>query len=44
VKKLKGEENAYRIRVGDYRIVYAIDDVIKIIEIQRIRHRKDAYK
>jgi mRNA interferase RelE/StbE len=44
VKKLKGEENAYRIRVGDYRIVYTINDVIKIIEIQRIRHRKDAYK
>jgi mRNA interferase RelE/StbE len=44
VKKLKGEDNAYRIRVGDYRIIYTIEDVIKIVEIQRIRHRKDAYK
>lgn len=43
VKKLKGEES-YRIRVADYRIVYTIEDVIKIVEIQRIRHRKDAYK
>lgn len=43
VKKLRGEE-AYRIRVGDYRIIYTIEDVIKIVEIQRIRHRKDAYK
>jgi mRNA interferase RelE/StbE len=43
VKKLKGEE-AYRIRVADYRVIYTIEDVIKIIEIQRIRHRKDAYK
>ena len=43
VKKLKGEENAWRIRVADYRIVYTIDDVILIVEIQRIRHRKDAY-
>ena len=44
VKKLKGEDNAYRIRVGDYRVIYTIEDVIKIIEIQRIRHRRDAYK
>lgn len=43
VKKLKGEE-AFRIRVADYRIVYTIEDVIKIVEVQRIRHRKDAYK
>ena len=44
VKKLKGEYNAYRIRVGDYRIIYTLEDIIKIVEIQRIRHRKDAYK
>jgi len=43
VKKLKGEE-AYRIRVADYRIVYTIEDVIQIVEVQRIRHRKDAYR
>ncbi len=43
VKKLKGEE-AYRIRVADYRIVYTIQDTIKIVEIQRIGHRKDIYK
>lgn len=43
VKKLKGEE-AYRIRVADYRVVYTIDDVIQIVEIQRIRHRRDAYR
>lgn len=43
VKKLKGEE-AYRIRVSDYRVVYTIEDTIQIIEVQRIRHRKDAYK
>ncbi|WP_423149142.1 type II toxin-antitoxin system RelE family toxin [Rubrolithibacter danxiaensis] len=42
VKKLKGE-NAYRIRVSDYRVIYVIEDVIQIIEVHRIRHRKDAY-
>ncbi len=41
-KKLKDQES-YRIRVADYRVIYSIEDVIKIIEIQRIRHRKDAY-
>ena len=44
VKKLKGEDNAYRIRVGDYRVIYIIEDLIIIVEIQRIRHRKEAYK
>jgi mRNA interferase RelE/StbE len=43
VKKLKGVE-AYRIRVADYRIIYTIEDVIKIVEVVRVRHRKDAYK
>lgn len=42
-KKLKGSD-AYRIRVADYRIVYTIKDVIQLIEIQRIGHRKDVYK
>jgi len=44
VKKLKGEENAWRIRVADYRIIYTIEDIIQIVEIQRIRHRKDVYR
>jgi len=45
VKKLQGSnENLYRIRVGDYRVVYAIDDGIKLIDIRRIGHRKDIYK
>ena len=45
VKKLKGsEEDLYRIRVGDYRIIYAINDTIKIVNIRKIGHRKDIYK
>ena len=45
VKKLQGSnENLYRIRVGDYRIVYVIDDGIKLIDIRRNGHRKDIYK
>lgn len=44
VKKLKGEESAWRIRVADYRVIYTIEDIIKVVEINRIRHRKDAYQ
>ena len=45
VKKLKdSKEDLYRVRVGDYRIIYSIEDEIKIIDILRIGHRKDIYK
>jgi addiction module toxin, relE/stbE family len=42
-KKLSGED-AYRIRVGDYRIVYSIYDDIVTVEVIRINHRKEVYK
>ena len=44
VKKLVGSNNLYRVRVGDYRIVYEIYDNQLIILITRLRHRKDVYK
>lgn len=45
VKKLKAsDENLYRARSGDYRIVYAIAEEIKIVNIRRVRHRKDVYR
>ena len=42
--KLAGAEDAYRIRVGDYRIVYEIVDKILIVYIVRVGHRKDVYR
>jgi len=42
-RKLKGEE-AYRIRVGDYRVIYEIDDGKIIVTVVSIGHRKDIYK
>lgn len=43
-KKLKGiDENIWRIRVGDYRIIYLIEDSIQVIEIRKVGHRKDVY-
>ena len=37
------KENLWRVRVGDYRIVYLISDVIKIVEIRRVTHRQEGY-
>jgi mRNA interferase RelE/StbE len=42
-KKLKGSKDLWRLRVADYRIIYAIDDVIRLIAIEKIAHRKEAY-
>jgi mRNA interferase RelE/StbE len=42
-KKLKGEE-AYRIRVGGYRIIYEIDEDKIVITVVAVAHRKDIYK
>jgi mRNA interferase RelE/StbE len=42
VKKLRGE-NAYRIRVGDYRIVYTITDRVVLVIVIRVGHRRDIY-
>ncbi len=42
--KLVGSETAYRIRVGDYRIVYQILDRVLIVFIIRIAHRKDVFR
>jgi mRNA interferase RelE/StbE len=42
-RKLQGNSNLWRIRIGDYRVVYSIDDAIEIIEIVRIKHRREVY-
>ncbi len=42
--KLKGlQENLWRIRVGDYRILYQVDDSVKVVDIRKIGHRKNIY-
>jgi len=44
VKKLSGTKDGYRVRVGDYRILYTIDDRKKIVTVYRIRHRREVYR
>lgn len=43
-RKLTGSEGTYRIRVGSYRVIYGIFPDRILIEILRVRHRKDAYR
>jgi mRNA interferase RelE/StbE len=43
-KKLKGGDAEWRIRVGDYRVVYTIDDTELLVEVTRIRHRSAVYE
>ena len=43
VKKLSGQ-NGYRIRVGDYRVLYEIEDAHKKVVVSAVRHRREAYR
>ncbi len=42
--KLHGTTNRWRIRIGDYRILYTVDDVTEQVFIFRTLHRKDVYR
>ena len=44
MEKLTGRENRYRLRVGDYRIVYSIADEALIVMVIRIGHRREVYR
>jgi len=44
VVKLKGYNNEYRIRVGDYRVRYNIDDESQFVQLLQCKHRKDIYR
>jgi len=43
IKRLKGEK-AFRLRIGDYRVIFDIDQKKRIITILRLGHRKNIYK
>jgi mRNA interferase RelE/StbE len=42
--KLQGEQSLYRIRVGDYRVIYEIADKILIVLVLNIGHRREIYR
>jgi len=42
-RKIKGETDLWRVRIGDYRVVYSVDDQTRAVDIVRVRHRSRAY-
>jgi mRNA interferase RelE/StbE len=42
-KKLKGHKDYWRIRIGDYRVIYIVDDSTKTVTVTRVAHRREVY-
>ena len=42
--KLRGQKNLWRLRVGDYRVIYAINDPGKAVDVSIVRHRREVYR
>ena len=42
--KLEGGEELYRIRVGDYRVIYAVERAARLVTIHYVRHRREVYR
>ena len=43
-KKITGSQNDWRLRIGDYRVLYEIDNKTRTINIMRVKHRREAYR
>jgi len=43
-EKLAGSQNAYRLRKGNYRVLYTVDDAAKTVIIYKIAHRREVYR
>lgn len=43
-KKIVGTNDTWRVRVGNYRIIYDVFDEVLVVEVIAVSHRKDAYK
>ncbi len=43
-RKIKGTVNDWRIRIGEYRIIYEVDEGAKAVRVMRISYRKEAYR
>jgi mRNA interferase RelE/StbE len=43
-KKLAGVVDAWRIRIGDYRVIYRVDDTASLVTVMVVRHRSRAYE
>ncbi len=43
-KKLTGHTDLWRIRIGQYRVIYFVADTIRLVRSERVSHRKDVYR
>jgi mRNA interferase RelE/StbE len=43
-RKLKGYKDHWRVRIGDWRVLYIIDDAAKLVSVTRIAHRREVYE
>lgn len=43
-KRLQGAEHLWRIRIGDYRVIYSVNSGMLTIEVIKVRHRQSVYK
>jgi len=43
-EKLTGAESRYRVRQGNYRVVYAVDDTARVVEVVKVGHRREVYR
>ena len=43
-EKLAGRPNLYRVRQGNYRVIYSVDDEARVVDVVKVGHRKDAYR
>lgn len=43
-RKISGSKNDWRIRIGDYRVIYEVKDEEKAVRIMRVRHHREAYR
>jgi mRNA interferase RelE/StbE len=43
-KKLRGNKDQWRIRIGDYRVIYIVDDTARIATVTHVAHRREVYE
>jgi mRNA interferase RelE/StbE len=43
-RKIVGEDDLFRIRIGDYRVIYRVSDAERVVDVTAVRHRRDAYR
>jgi mRNA interferase RelE/StbE len=43
-EKLAGRPNLYRVRKGNYRVIYSVDDESRVVDVVKVGHRRDVYR